>query len=293
MKTTDFVNKQPKKIAEAKVEAPVVKQTHADITFAEFDLDQAERQYAAEGVTRTRKLKEAGPAPVDTQKLKQSLEHIQKFAGITASFSKEQKYNANDIESNLRRLQELWSGLGLGNTGSDVDYAIKDAIEAVNSALSTLYGVDEAVKYVAKSIQNSIEDAEYEDQWSLDNPNESVEEGEAFVSDDVWRLAKQLSGMQNKPIEYFGLDEIEYIANTVGLDPKEVAEILELTSGKRGADDTVNMNEDAGATCSSAIAVGAVGGVGGKNPVKSIMKRQQNYTNVQQKPRQLKVKGGF
>jgi ABC-type transporter Mla subunit MlaD len=115
---------------------------------------------------------EAESAPVDTQKLQQALDTVQQFAGVASKFSKEQKYQFNDIVSNLYRLGEQWKALNLGTTGSDVDDALQEAMEAVNRALSEIYGIDEAVKYVARSINNSIEDAESEAEWARKYPDD-------------------------------------------------------------------------------------------------------------------------
>ena len=61
--------------------------------------------------------------------------------------------------------------------------------------------------------------------------NTDVTEGQAFVSDEVWRLAKHLAHRIEKRVENFGHKEIAMIANEVGLASSEVAEILELTHG--------------------------------------------------------------
>lgn len=58
-----------------------------------------------------------------------------------------------------------------------------------------------------------------------------IDEGEAFVSDDVWRLAKQLSKLHGVRVEDFGPAEVDAIADHVGLGSSDVAEILELTQG--------------------------------------------------------------
>jgi hypothetical protein len=56
-------------------------------------------------------------------------------------------------------------------------------------------------------------------------------EGQAFVSDEVWRHAKHLAHRIEKRVENFGHREIAMIAHEVGLSSNDVAEILELSHG--------------------------------------------------------------
>lgn len=57
-----------------------------------------------------------------------------------------------------------------------------------------------------------------------------VGEGEAFVSDDVWNMAKRISKLHGVPVDQFGAREVDEIADQVGLSSSDVAEILELTT---------------------------------------------------------------
>lgn len=72
-----------------------------------------------------------------------------------------------------------------------------------------------------------------------------VGEGESFVSDEVWRLAKQLSRVHGVNVEEFGAEQVDTIADRVGLNSSDVAEILELTQteGTAGVCAECGMNE--------------------------------------------------
>jgi Cytidylyltransferase-like len=110
-------------------------------------------------------LGEAGPGPVNTQQMQQALQVVQQFAAITANFAKEQKYQIHEVEMQLRGLEQKWDEMRLGMTGMDVEDAIKEALAMLGQAMSAIYKIDEEVKYTARSIQSSIEDAEQEANW--------------------------------------------------------------------------------------------------------------------------------